>query len=104
MKTFDTLSQAVTALEREGYTHDFNVHPEYIECAPLNKKFLPDQFHVDQVYRFEGASNPDDSSILFAIRSSDGVKGLLIDAYGLYADSLTPAMIKKLTIDNRTNH
>lgn len=103
MKTFETLSQAVTHLEREGYTHDFNLHPEWIECPPLNKKFSPEEFHVDQVHRFEGQTNPDDSSILFAISSSDGVKGLLIDAYGPYSDSLSPLMIKKLTIDSHTN-
>lgn len=103
MKTFDSLSQAITCLKREGYVNDFNLHPEWIECAPLNRKFEPQQFHVDEVHRFEGMTNPDDSSILFAISSSDGVKGLLIDAYGLYAESLSPLMIQKLTIDNRTN-
>lgn len=103
MKTFETLSQAITNLEQRGYVHDFNLHPEWIECAPLNRKFLPQEFHVDEVYRFEGSSNPDDSSILFAIKSSDGVKGLLVDAYGMYANSLSTMMIEKLTIDKQTN-
>jgi hypothetical protein len=103
MKTFETLSQAVTNLEQRGYNHDFNLHPEWIECAPLSRKFLPQEFHVDEVHRFEGVSNPDDNSILFAISSSDGVKGLLIDAYGMYSDSLSPTMIEKLTIDKKTN-
>ena len=103
MKTFDTLSQAIDHLKRKGYVHDFNLHPEWIECPPLKKKFAPEQFHVDEVHRFEGMTNPDDSSILFAISSSEGEKGLLIDAYGPYADSLSPLMIQKLTIDTRTN-
>ena len=103
MKTFDTLSQAMTHLKQRGYVNDFNLHPEWIECPPLNRRFAPQQFHVDEVHRFEGMTNPDDSSILFAISSSDGVKGLLVDAYGLYADSLSSLMIQKLTIDNRTN-
>lgn len=103
MKTFETLSQAINNLEQHGYVNDFNLHPEWIECAPLSRKFLPQEFHVDEVHRFEGMTNPDDSSVLFAISSSDGVKGLLIDAYGVYADSLSPMMIEKLTIDNRTN-
>lgn len=103
MKTFETLSQAINDLEQRGYVHDFNLHPEWIECAPLNRKFLPQEFHVDEVHRFEGMTNPDDSSVLFAIRSSDGVKGLLVDAYGMYADSLSPTMIGKFTIDRQTN-
>ncbi|MFN8334528.1 MAG: phosphoribosylpyrophosphate synthetase [Cyclobacteriaceae bacterium] len=103
MKTFDTLSQAMTALKQKGYVNDFNLHPEWIECPPLNRRFAPQQFHVDEVHRFEGMTNPDDSSVLFAISSSDGVKGLLVDAYGPYSDSLSPLMIEKLTIDRKTN-
>lgn len=103
MKTFDTLSQAMDQLKKSGYVHDFNLHPEWIECPPLNRRFAPQQFHVDEVHRFEGMTNPDDSSVLFAISSSDGIKGLLVDAYGVYADSLSQQMIEKLTIDNHTN-
>ena len=103
MKNFDTISQAMTALKQQGYVNDFNLHPEWIECPSLNRRFGPQHFHVDEVHRFEGMTNPDDSSVLFAISSSDGVKGLLVDAYGPYSDSLSPLMIEKLTIDRKTN-
>jgi hypothetical protein len=103
MKSFDTLSEAIFSLKNQGYTNDFNLHPEWIECPPLKVRLAPEEFHVDQVHRFEGMTSPDDSSILFAISSSSGLKGLLVDAYGLYADSLSPIMIQKLTIDSRTN-
>jgi hypothetical protein len=102
MKAYETLSQAITGLKEAGYVNDFNLHPEYIECPPLKLKFTPVQFHVDQVYRFEGMSSTDDNSVLYAISSSDGVKGLLMDAYGVYADSVNEAMIAKLRIDKDT--
>jgi hypothetical protein len=104
MKNFETLSEAIADLSIRGYTNDFNLHPEWIECPPLNLKFGPTDFHVDEVFRFEGMNDPDDSSILFAIRSTAGVKGLLVDAYGAYADSVSPEMIKRLTIDSKTSH
>ena len=104
MKTFETLSQAITALKTRGYTNDFNLHPEWIECQPLNKKLRPEEFHVDEVHRFEGMTNPDDSSVLYAIASTGGLKGLLVDAYGAYAESVSQEMIKKLQIDKRTEH
>ena len=104
MKTFETLSQAITALKVRGYTNDFNLHPEWIECPTLDRKLLPDEFHVDEVHRFEGATNPDDSAVLYAIASTGGLKGVLVDAYGVYAESVSPKMLKKLQIDRTTEH
>jgi hypothetical protein len=103
MKTFETLTEAMQALKVRGYIHDFNLHPEWIECPPLKMKLAPEDFHVDEVHRFEGMTDPDDSTILFAISSTSGAKGLLVDAYGLYASSLSPIMIEKLVIDKRSN-
>ena len=37
-------------------------------------------------YRFEGASDPDDMSIVYALESSDGTRGTIADAYGVYAN------------------
>lgn len=102
METFETLSQAIAALKGKGYTNDFNLHPEWIECAALNQKFLPEEFHVDAVHRFEGMTNPDDSAVLYAVSSNSGAKGLLVDAYGAYAESVSQAMIQKLKIDRGT--
>lgn len=102
MKTFETLSQAIQTLKQDGYTGDFNLHPEWLECPGLNVKLKPEEFHVDAVYRFEGMTNPDDSSVLYAISSDRGVKGLLVDAYGVYAESISQEMIHKLTIDDST--
>ena len=104
MKTFDTLSETMYYLKSVGYNQDFNLHPDWIEAPSLKLKLAPEEFHVDQVHRFEGMTNPDDSAILFAVSSSNGVKGLLVDAYGPYANSLSPEMNRKLTIDSRTDH
>ena len=104
MKTFETLSQTITSLKGRGYTNDFNLHPEWIECPTLDARFRPDEFHVDEVHRFEGMTNPDDSAVLYAIASTGGLKGILIDAYGAYAESVSQEMVQKLQIDQRTEH
>ncbi len=71
----------------------------------MNLKFKPTEFHVDEIYRFEGATNPDDRfCTLLAIRSSTGVKGILVDAYGAYSDSLSQEMAHALKIDKDTLH
>jgi hypothetical protein len=102
--TYPTLTEAMTALKARGYTHDFNLEEECIACEKLDLKFGPEEFHVDEVHRFEGMTSPDDSDVLFAIRSNSGVKGLLSDAYGMYSDSISPKILEKLKIDSSTKN
>jgi len=97
MKSYDTLSEAINDLQANGYTYDFNLKPDCLECASLKLELHPEEFTIDEIYRFEGMSNPDDNSILFAISSNKGVKGLLVDAYGVYAEELTEEMRTKLS-------
>ena len=104
MKTFETLSQAMADLKERGYSSDFNLHPEWIEFVPMNLKLGPSQFHIDEVHRFEGMTDPSDSSVLYAISTPQGVKGVLVDAYGAYAESLSTEMIKRLKVDSHTEH
>ena len=98
MKDYGTLSEAMKDLKARGYTLDFNLKPDCIECNELELQLHPEKFMVDEFYRFEGMSSTDDSSIVYAISSEDGLKGILVDAYGIYADSLSEAMIHKLAI------
>ena len=98
MNNYATVTETLNALKEEGYVLDFNLKPDCVTCISPNIKLYPDDFVIDKFYRFEGASNPDDSAIVYAISSKDGLKGTLVDAYGVYADSLTTEMIKKLKI------
>ncbi len=104
MKTFETLAEALNDLKARGYSNDFNLQPEAIACSSLNLKLRPEDFHVDEIYRFEGFTDPDDSTILFAVTSIVGVKGIIVDAYGAYADSLSHGMLQRLRIDSKTQH
>lgn len=95
-KSFDTLSQGMNSLKKDGYTLDFDMKKDGIYCHSKDLKLQPHEFEVDEFYRFEGMTNPSDMSILYAISSStDGVKGTLVDAYGTYSDQLSPEMVKK---------
>lgn len=95
--SYDTLSEAVEALEKRGYTYDFNLEANGITHSGGRHAVSPDAFEVQEVYRFEGMTSTDDEAVVYAIETKNGLKGTLIDAYGTYADSLTPEMIQKLT-------
>ncbi len=98
MKNYDTLSQAVNDLSERGYTNDFKLSANAITCQALDVQLDPKNFKIDEYYRFEGDSNPDDNSVVYAVSSEKGVKGVIIDAYGVYAESLSFEMLDKLKI------
>lgn len=98
MKTnYSTLSEAINDLTRKGYTYNFNIKDDCIECAENKSKLQPDDFEIDQVYRFQEMSDMDNESVLYAISSkTSDLKGLLVNAYGIYADSASAKLISKL--------
>lgn len=98
MKDYRSLSDATTDLKRRGYNVDFNLKANCIECPSHNLQLNPEDFMIDEFHRFEGMSNPDDNSIVYAISSKTGIKGVLVDAYGVYSENLNEAMIEKLKI------
>ncbi|MEN9298340.1 MAG: hypothetical protein RLZZ429_653 [Bacteroidota bacterium] len=99
MKSYDNLVEALADLKLLGYTTDFNLAFDQIKCASTGICLLPSQFNIVAHHRFEGDTDPSNSSILYVIESHDQtMKGILINAYGAYSDSLSDEMIRKLSI------
>lgn len=97
MEDFTTLSQAIEALKKEGYTEDFNLDSDCIACGTDKIRISPTDFHIDRVYRFDVNTDAGDQSILYAISSEKhNLKGLLVNGYGIYSDDLTDDMAIKL--------
>ena len=95
--TYDTLSQAVEGLKALGYDQDLDLQKEGLSCSALGYEMKPSDFEVDQVHRFEGMTNPADSSVVYAISSEKyDLKGILVDAYGTYAEPPSMEMLQKL--------
>lgn len=96
-ESYGTLSETINGLKKEGYTLDLNINRDLVVCYKPNVTLSPDDFEIDKVYRFEGESNPDDQSILYAISSSKyNVKGLLVNGYGISAVEISDALVSKL--------
>ncbi len=102
--TYDTVTEATAALAKRGYTTDFELmtEKECLVCHQTNTVLQPEDFQIDKVYRFEGASNPEDQSILYAISSSKfEMRGTLVNGYGISSDEQTSKLIEKL-MTNKT--
>ena len=97
---FDTLSEAVADLRIRGFTLDFNLEENSLSASnshvPL--RLNPNDFEVAEYHRFEGDSNPDDESIVYGIISRNGQKGILVNAYGPYAESVSALLVSRLAV------
>ena len=81
-----SLALCLNRMVLDGYDDDFKVVEGQLTSLKTEKKFSPDQVNVVNFFRFEGQSDPNDNTIMYVIETSDGLKGTLVDAYGVYSD------------------
>jgi hypothetical protein len=93
-----TLSQVIPKVREKGYANDFELTEEGMFSKQTDEIFQPFELVIERVYRFEGDSNPDDMSILFCLRSVNGTKGIIIDAYGTYVNNELGDFIRKVSV------
>ncbi|MES2781137.1 MAG: phosphoribosylpyrophosphate synthetase [Bacteroidota bacterium] len=96
---YETVSEAINDLAKRGYTTDFEVltEQECLRCNTTSKQLSPDEFEIDETYRFEGSTDPGDEMIVFAISSKlHNMKGIVVNAYGMYADTDTSRIVQRL--------
>lgn len=97
-RAFETLSGAMNHLKSRGFVQEFSLEKQGIKNSE-GKYLAPADVHVKEMYRFEGASNPADNSVLYALETSDGAKGLLATAFGAYGSSDENEALKKIESD-----
>jgi len=90
--TEKTLSEVTAQLTKEGYVANIEILDEN-HLKMDEKTFTKKEVFIDKVFRFEGMSNPSDTSICYAIKSKTGKKGILINAYGVNASDKIGAFI-----------
>lgn len=94
---YDNLLEALTALYKQGYDQNFSLSPKGLYC-PLTKNFLsPEQVKLVEFHRFEGDSDMSDMAILYVIETTGECRGVLIDAFGTYADNELGEFLKKIS-------
>ena len=52
--------------------------------------------------RFEGASDPDDMSIVYAVESNNGWQGTIVDAFGVYSEPAIGTVLKHVPVRRTT--
>ncbi|MBV4355861.1 phosphoribosylpyrophosphate synthetase [Pinibacter aurantiacus] len=101
MKNYLSLADALSDLKQRGYDIDFAAETESVclYSGELDMRLDPDEFHVDEVYRFDCNAIQDNNSILYAISAPvSGVKGTLVDSIGTFSCNLSFVLASKVNI------
>ena len=101
IESYDTVVATLNGLKARGYTINFNIAFDKLICSEKTICLNPDEFEIVEVHRFEGDSNPADEDVVYAVESKDGkIKGVITSAFGLYADSASSDILRKLSIQH----
>ena len=98
-----TLVSSLNSLVKQGYDEDFKVVGNGLKSLKSEKIYQPADVKVADFFRFEGTSDPADESILYAIETTDGSKGTLIDAFGPSGDTKVTAFMQKVEEITKTS-
>ena len=98
-----TLSTVLEKLRVKKQDNEFQISGDGFN-SPAGKVYRPEDLKIIKTYRFEGDSDPSDSSILYLIEANDGLIGYSMDAYGAYSnhdDDTYDEFIRKIPVSER---
>lgn len=93
-----TVTAQLEELARRGFGANLGVVGNTVQVLNGGKAFRAEELAIREYYRFEGVSDPGDMSIVYAIESRDGTRGVLVDAFGVYADPVIGAALRDVRV------
>ena len=97
MYHYATVSKALEELAEKGYKIDYNLKEEEIINSPEN-------FTIEEIYRYEGESDPGDEATVFGIKSSSGDKGIFVAGLNAYTEKSAAKVLNELFIKGRQEY
>jgi hypothetical protein len=91
---YATVVDAINQLRTKGFTEDFNLEDNCIVCG--QSRFAEEEFDVEEVYRYEGMSDPGDEATVYGIASKSGLRGVLVIGNTSELDSRAVNILRKL--------
>lgn len=95
---YDNLVQATEALSERGFDTEFKFDGQQLLSIQTDQAYPADDLLIVEYHRFEGMSNPADSSVIFAIETNTDEKGTVIMSYSTDADMRLVSFIDKVKV------
>ena len=94
---YETLLDAISGLKLKGYVYSFNYINEGLYCPETKQTFGSENIEIIEIHRFKAIS---EVSVVYAVEAGNIIKGIIIDAFGVYAGSGLGEFIAKSTFQN----
>jgi hypothetical protein len=94
----ETMSEALQRLAGAGYGDEYRADPEGLRARSDGRVYPAKSFHVEEIVRFEGESDPSEEAAIFALtRTVDGSKGTYTVAFGTLMDPVDGVLVERLS-------
>lgn len=90
------MTRSIEKLRKQGVDTEFQITEDGLKDWKDGKIYSPEDIRIAEHCRFEGMSDPDDMAIMYVVETSDGKKGIIVDAFGVYSDTNTFDFMKKI--------
>lgn len=100
MHKLETLTEALAQARADGYTCSYEADERGLVCQETGAGVGAADLQIVYHQRFEGPSSEDDKSVLYLVEKKDGSgKGVIIDAYGTYANDYLAEHLKQMPVE-----
>lgn len=89
MYHYATVTVALQELKTKGYLIDYNLEDNKITSSP-------EDFVIEQIYRYEGATDPGDEATVYGICNTLGEKGYFLEGLSSKNSSKANEIINEL--------
>ena len=98
----ESLSEALGRLASRGFTHDLLADGGRLRDVATGERHDPELLAIAEVVRFEGASDPDEQAILFALEAPSGAPlGTYATAYGPATPPEDVEVVRRIGVKGR---
>lgn len=93
----ETVTEALAFLAEHGYDREFSIDDGGLGLRGAAQLHELSTAEVDYRFRFEGASDPGDESIVLGVTCAGAHRGVVISAFGPNADPAHAAVLHALS-------
>jgi len=84
---YATVTEAIEGLRRRGYAANFEFTGDTVLDVDRKRRYAAADLTIVEHHRFEGETDAADMAIVYALEGHDGTRGVLVAAFGAYAQA-----------------